>query len=86
MERKRIKLAVYVDLDPTPGSFHSADSARNHIGSLLHLSVGHYNPLVSIEEYDTSVPTGPMKGTYIEEEEVPCIEHNRTDVHNCMGV
>jgi hypothetical protein len=54
MERTRIKLAVYVDLDPVPGNFHSADSARNAIANMLDARIPHYNPMVSIESYDTS--------------------------------
>jgi hypothetical protein len=54
MERTRIKLAVYVDLDPTPGEFHSAESARNAIDRSLQARIPHYNPMVSIESYDTS--------------------------------
>lgn len=56
MSRTRIKLAVYVDLDPMPGTFHSAESARNAVNGLLHQNVPHYKPLVSIEIYDTSKP------------------------------
>lgn len=57
-ERTRIKLAVYVDLDPFPGVFHSAESARNVIATCLGTQIAHYNPLVSIEEYDTSKAKG----------------------------
>lgn len=53
MERTRVKLAVYVDLDPVPGLFHTADSARNAIGNMLQDAVPHYNPMVSIESRDT---------------------------------
>lgn len=54
MERTRIKLAVYVDLDPVPGTFGSADSARNMVNAMLQSQIPHYNPVVSIESYDTS--------------------------------
>lgn len=54
MNRTRIKLGVYVDLDPLPGTFHSADSARHGVASVLHGSgISAYNPTVSIESYDT---------------------------------
>lgn len=52
MNRTRIKLAVYADLDPVPGTFHSADSARNVVGNMLNQAIPHYNPMVSIESYD----------------------------------
>lgn len=54
MKRTRIKLAIYVDLDPTPGIFHSAESAAAQIRNDLMRMIPHYNPLVSIESYDTS--------------------------------
>lgn len=54
MNRIRIKLAVYVDLDPVPGTFGSADSARNVVGTMLQNQIPHYNPTVSIESYDTT--------------------------------
>lgn len=60
MERTRVKLAVYVDLDPVPGTFHSADSARNSISSILLQTIPHYEPMVSIESYDTSADPPEM--------------------------
>lgn len=53
MERTRIKLAVYVDLDPVPGQFHSAESAQNAVRAMLAAQVEHYNPMVTIESYNT---------------------------------
>lgn len=51
--RTRVKLAVYVDLDLTPGLMHSADSVRNVLSGLLGGVASPYNPMVSIESYDT---------------------------------
>jgi hypothetical protein len=48
MDPKRVKLEVYVDLDPVPGAFHSVDSARNVVGDILQNSIPHYNPTVSV--------------------------------------
>lgn len=59
MERTRVKLAVYVDLDAIPGEFHSADSARNVVSAMLQSQIGHYNPVVSIESYDVRKPNVP---------------------------
>lgn len=56
MARTRIKLAVYVDLDDTPGAMHSAESARNLISSRIHHMFHPYNPMVSIESWDTTRP------------------------------
>ena len=44
----RIKLEVRVDLDPVPGAFHSADSAREIVEDILCRSIPHYYPVVSI--------------------------------------
>lgn len=58
MDSTRIKLAVYVNLDPVPGTFHSADSARNVVSNMLLQRIPHYNPTVSIESYDTAKEHG----------------------------
>lgn len=50
MTRQRIKLEVYVDLDPVPGTFHTKESAQNVVRSILAEMIGHYNPIVSIDE------------------------------------
>jgi hypothetical protein len=48
MERKRIKLEVYIDLDPTPGkTFHSKESARNGVDRILKERIPHLDPMVS---------------------------------------
>jgi hypothetical protein len=47
MERKRILLHVYVDLDPMPGTFHTTESAQNAVRSILNDRISHYNPIVS---------------------------------------
>lgn len=47
MERKRIKLEVYVDLDPVPGFFHSKESAQRAVRNILQDRIPHYNPTVS---------------------------------------
>ena len=60
MKRTRVKLAVYVDLDPLPGGFHTAESAQHNIRALLDHQILHYKPTVSIESYDT------RKGSEIE--------------------
>lgn len=51
MNRTRIMLATYVDLDPIPGTFHTADSARNSVSGILKHSIGHYSPVVGIIGY-----------------------------------
>lgn len=49
MHRERIKLAVYVDLDPVPGTHHTGADARYWLNNLLHHSIPHYNPEVLLE-------------------------------------
>lgn len=44
----RVKLEVWVNLDPTPGRFHSKESAKNVISGILLDRLGHYNPMVSV--------------------------------------
>lgn len=48
MERTRIKLALYVDLDPVPGAMHTAENAASVIQNMLDTSIGHYNPAVML--------------------------------------
>lgn len=50
MERERIKLEVYVDLDPVPGTFHSKESAQNTVRNILNSAIPHYNPTVNLAE------------------------------------
>lgn len=50
----RIKLEVYVDLDPTPGTFHSKESARTVIAAMLTNNIPHYNPMVSTTSEEKS--------------------------------
>lgn len=54
MERTRIRLGVYVDLDPMPGAFHTVQSAKSHMLSVLGQAIGHYNPSVVIDSRDVS--------------------------------
>lgn len=56
MNRTRIHLGVFVDLDPVPGAFHTADDARNRVANILGKAIPWYKPHVSIESYNTSVP------------------------------
>jgi hypothetical protein len=48
----RIALVVYVDLDPTPGPFHSKESAQNNVRGILESQINHYNPVVSLAPTD----------------------------------
>lgn len=50
MQRERIMLEVMVDLDPTPGTFHTKESAEESVQAILLDSIGHYNPVVLIKE------------------------------------
>lgn len=48
MERTRVKMAVYIDLDPVPGTMHTPESAASVLQNMLNTAVGHYNPHVQI--------------------------------------
>lgn len=48
----RIKLEVYIDLDPTPGAMHSKESARNLVAGALNNVLGPYKPTVSTTNYE----------------------------------
>lgn len=48
MNRERITLTVVLDLDPVPGAFHDAASARYHVEDILKGSIPHYDPVVFI--------------------------------------
>jgi hypothetical protein len=50
MPRTRIKLEVYVDLDPTPGAMHEPEDARHAVGMILNDRIPHYHPSVRLEE------------------------------------
>lgn len=50
MERKRIKLEILVDLDPVPGTFHTPESAKQCVEAILLSSIGHYHPIVLMDE------------------------------------
>lgn len=45
---ERIKLEVYVNLDPTGGVFSTKESARDHVEAILEGRIAHYNPEVRI--------------------------------------
>jgi hypothetical protein len=44
MDRTRVALLVWVDLDAVPGVFHTHESAQEHVQAVLERSLGHYNP------------------------------------------
>lgn len=48
MNRTRICLMVEIDLDPTPGTFHTPASAREQVERMLTQAVGHYCPTVEL--------------------------------------
>lgn len=50
MQRDRIALTVLVDLDSLPGTFHTPESARRGVEAVLLSRIGHYNPVVLIDQ------------------------------------
>lgn len=47
---RRALLTVLIDLDPVPGTMHTGDSAKDAVQSALHNQLGHYNPVVVLED------------------------------------
>lgn len=45
---RRVMLNVIVDLDNTPGVFHTEESARASVEAMLLSRIGHYNPVVFV--------------------------------------
>lgn len=54
---QRVKLEVWVNLDNTPGPFHTKESARNIVAASLNAHLAHYQPMVNctsdVKVYDT---------------------------------
>lgn len=55
MSEGRAKIAVYVDLDSTPGGM-SAETARNVVRGVLDQTASQYRPLVTVEAENVSAP------------------------------
>ena len=49
-EKKRIKLELYVDLDPIPGAFHTKEDAAKRAEAILRSSINHYSPVILIPQ------------------------------------
>jgi hypothetical protein len=50
IKRERVMLNVMINLDPVPGTMHTAESAQESIQAILLSSVGHYDPVVVIAD------------------------------------
>lgn len=46
MTRRKVLIEVEVELDPVPGTFHTADSAKEQITRILNSAIPHYHPRV----------------------------------------
>lgn len=44
MDRDRVALIVWVDLDAVPGAFHTHESAQANVQAILERSIPHYSP------------------------------------------
>lgn len=47
MKKQRIKLVLWVDLDPMPGTFHTPESAKESVEAILKDRIPHYNPMLA---------------------------------------
>lgn len=54
---KRFAYFVYVNLDPTPGAFHTPDSALANVRGILENRLGHYEPTVGFAPDDLQPET-----------------------------
>lgn len=70
MERERVSFTVQVDLDPTPGAFHSAAGARMALLDILTQRIPYYNPEVSREGFVSSQMRYADKAMFITEKSV----------------
>lgn len=52
---KRVAYIVYVNLDLTPGVFHTADSALIVLREILTTRIGQYTPMVYLGQYTPAV-------------------------------
>jgi hypothetical protein len=50
MDHKTVILIVEVELDYTPGIFHTPESAKNAVEHILQTRIPHYNPKVQIQK------------------------------------
>lgn len=50
MTRETVTMTVSVQLDPVPGVFHTPESARAIVEGILIDAIGHYLPVVALEE------------------------------------
>lgn len=59
LKRERIKLVVFVDLDPIPGAFYDKQNARKHVEAILRNCINHYNPKAFVLEYPELIEPSP---------------------------
>lgn len=46
LDRDRIAMIVFIDLNPLAGPFHTKESARQQVEAMLLTKIPHYNPVV----------------------------------------
>lgn len=54
MPRERITLIIGIDLDPTPGAFHTKRDMERQVQQLLDQALPHYNPGVAVSSVTQS--------------------------------
>jgi hypothetical protein len=47
---KQVTLTVTVNLDSVPGTFHTVESARESVQTILNDRIPHYKPAVNVQE------------------------------------
>jgi hypothetical protein len=48
VKRRRVSIAVDIDLDPVPGFGHEPESMADGIRRIVNAALGHYNPEVTV--------------------------------------
>lgn len=83
MKRTRVRLDVWIDLDPIPGAFHTKENAAHHVRNMLTNAVSHYHPLVSITNDARTVDRSWPEKVLAEHEFMPGDGEN-THVRTCQ--
>lgn len=61
----RKAFVVYVDLDPTPGDFHTLESAQEILQVVLDNRFGPYNPKVTLGPEEIQPENRPGRGAFV---------------------
>jgi hypothetical protein len=80
---------IYVDLDPTPGPFHTSRSAWEALTRILRDSIGDYNPVVALasDEIPVNEETGRKRicfVLFVDLDPIPGSMHSQESAQNIV--